>query len=242
MFEGEAEIMEVREETHDVKTFVMETAENIAFVPGQYCMISRPDNEKFRDEARPRPFTFSNIPHEDHVEITVKKTGGFTGAMHNMKVGDKLRLKGPFGEQLNFDESVKDDVIFVAGGSGITPFMSAIRYAASKELPNRIVLLNSNDTVDDIIYKDELDALSQNEKITVKNTLSGSVPKGWDGLQGRIDKNMILAQVEQPAAKLWYVCGPPPMVQDLNAILLEIGLSEDKIKSEEWQIPAKEPA
>jgi ferredoxin-NADP reductase len=240
MFEGDAEIVEIKQETHDVKTFVMKTGKNIAFVPGQYCIVSMPDHQEFSDEAR--PFTFSNIPQEDHTEITVKKTGSFTGAMHQLQVGAKLRLKGPLGEELNFDESVKDDVVFVAGGSGITPFMSAIRYAVSKEMPNRIVLLNSNDSVDDIIYKDELDALSQNENITVTNTLSMSVPEGWHGLHGRIDKDMILAQIDQPAAKLWYVCGPPPMVQDLNDILLEIGLSEDKIKSEEWQILSKNPA
>jgi ferredoxin-NADP reductase len=237
MFESEAEIVEIKQETHDVKTFVLKTAENIAFVPGQYCMISIPDNEELGDEAR--PFTFSNNPGEDHVEITVKRTGSFTGAMHRLQKGAKLHVKGPLGEKLNFDESVKDDVVFVAGGSGITPFMSAIRYAVSKNLSNRIVLLYGNKTVSDIIYKDELNVLNEKENITVTNVLSGSIPEVWDGLRGRIDKDMILAQIDKPAEKLWYVCGPPPMVEDINKILLDIGLPEEKVMSEEWQIPSK---
>jgi ferredoxin-NADP reductase len=238
MIESEAEIVEVKEEARDVKTFVMTTREPIEFVPGQYCMVSIPDNELFSGEAR--PFTFSNTPLNNHIEITVKKTGGFTGAMHRLHVGDKLLIKGPFGKELIFDDSTKGDVVFVAGGSGITPFMSAMRYAVSKNLPHRIVLLNSNKTVDDIIYKDELDALNKKGNIRVINALSQAVPGQWDGLRGRIDKYMILSQIDQPAEKIWYVCGPPPMVEDLNQTLLEIGVAEDKIRTEDWQIPQKQ--
>jgi len=237
MLESEGHIAETRDEAHDVKTFVIEVAKRIAFAPGQYCMVSMPENKGFQEEWR--PFTFVSIPEDEYIELTVKRMGAFTTAMHNMHPGDKLRLKGPFGEQLNFDESVKDDVVFVAGGSGITPFMSAMRFAASRNMPNRIILLYSNKTIDDIIYKDELEALGQRENITVTHSLTKRIPAQWKGIRGRLNKDAILNHVESPKKKLWDVCGPPPMVKSVREMLADVGVPEQRLRIEDWQIPAK---
>jgi NAD(P)H-flavin reductase len=237
MLEFEGHIAETRDETHDVKTFVIEVTNQIDFIPGQYCMVSLPGNKAFRKEWR--PFTFVNIPKNEYVELMVKRMGAFTTAMHNMHPGDKLLLKGPFGEQLNFDESIKDDVVFVAGGSGITPFISAIRFAASRNMPNRIILLYSNKTVDDIIDREELEVLGKRENITVIHSLTKKIPEHWKGIRGRVNKDVILTHVDDPKEKLWYVCGPPPMVQSLKGVLGDIGVPEERLRIENWQIPGK---
>lgn len=238
MFESEGAIIGIRIETHDVKTFVLRLGKKLDFVPGQYCMVSMPANEPFKKESR--PFTFSNSPDDEDIELTVKRTGTFTEAMHNLRAGDALLVKGPLGEKLNFDDSVKDDVVFLAGGSGITPFISAIRFAVSRNLPNQITLLYSNKTVDDIIYKDELEKLSKRENLTVINSLSNDIPQGWEGSRGRIDRDMILSHVNQLNEKLWYVCGPPPMVEQLKKVLQEIGVPDDNLRIEDWELPGKD--
>jgi ferredoxin-NADP reductase len=235
--ESEGAIISIRVETHDVKTFVLRLGKKFDFVPGQYCMVSMPANEQFKKEWR--PFTFANTPDDEDIELTVKRIGVFTQAMHNLKVGDTLLVKGPLGEKLNFDDSVKDDVVFLAGGSGITPFMSAIRFAVSRNLPNQITLLYSNKTVDDIIYKDELEELSKRENLTVINSLTNDIPQGWEGSSGRIDRDMILSHVNQLNEKLWYVCGPPPMVEQLKKVLQEIGVPGENLRIEDWQLPGK---
>ena len=238
VLESEGAIINIKVETHHVKTFVLKLGNKLSFVPGQYCMVSMPGNEQFKKESR--PFTFANAPDDEDIELTVKRTGAFTEAMHNLKVADILLLKGPLGEKLNFNDSVKDDVVFLAGGSGITPFVSAIRFAVSRNLPNQITLLYSNKTVDDIIYKDELEELSKRENLTVINSLTKDIPQGWEGSRGRIDADMILSHVNQPNEKLWYVCGPPPMVEQLKKVIQELGVPDDKLRIEDWQIPEKD--
>ena len=141
-------IIKIIDETPDVKTFRLKSENNIDFIPGQYCMVSFPD-----DEDNKRPFTFSSSPTEKgYIDLTVKKMGVFTTKLYSLGIGDKLKIIGPNGESLNFDGSVKEDIVFIAGGSGITPFISALRYAAIKNLPNSITLLFSSKTEKDIIY------------------------------------------------------------------------------------------
>jgi ferredoxin-NADP reductase len=237
MHQTEGEIKEIRDETHDVKTFVLTVVNRLDFVPGQYSMVCMKEKEGFQKEWR--PFTFVNIPEDEQVELTVKRMGKFTTTMHRLRPGDKLILRGPFGEELNFDETVIDDVVFVAGGSGITPFMSAIRFAVARNMQNDIWLFYSNKTIGDIIFREELDELNQRENIRVLHALTKEIPEDWNGLEGRLNKAAIASSLEEPAAKLWYICGPPPMVHAVREMIGEIGVPDDRIKSEDWQIPGK---
>lgn len=225
-------IIKVKDETHDVKTFRLD--KKIDFIPCQYCLVSFPD-----DEDEKKPFTFSNSPTDDFTELTVKKMGNFTTKLHQLKEGDRLSLTEPKGEALNFDESVKDDVVFIAGGSGITPFMSALRYAVAKKLKNDIILLFSNRTKNDIIYREELEEINKLSNITVINTLSDQIPEDWHGEKGRIDKDMIEKYVDNPKEKLWYVCAPPPMVKAMKAILEDMNIPKDNWRIEDWEIAGK---
>jgi len=229
----------IRNETHDVKTFRLNLDEEIRFVPGQYCLLSLMDNKKFDGEER--PFTFSSPPEGDNkiVELTIKRMGEFTTALHSLSENEQLRLKGPLGETLNFDESVKEDVVFLAGGSGITPFISAIRFAYTNNLPNRMLLLYGNMTKDDIIYREELRELGSQEKFTVVNTIAKDIPENWSEETGFIDRKMIERYVEQPEDRLWYVCGPPPMMRAMEDILEAMKVPKDMWRMEKWEIPGK---
>ena len=234
-----AEIIKIKEETHDVRTFKLKLTNSIDFIPGQYCLVSIIGNKEPESEAK--PFTFATSPTEKRfIELAIKKMGKFTAALHSLVVGDKLKIEGPQGTSLNFDETLKDDIVFLAGGSGITPFISAIRYAIAKKLPNRITLLFSNRTADDIIYKKEFDEISRNNRnIKIINTITQDAPKQLPGEKGRIDRKMIERYVKNPKEKLWYVCGPPPMVSSMKEMLLGMGVPENRLKIEDWQLPGK---
>jgi NAD(P)H-flavin reductase len=230
-----AKIISLKEETHDVKSFFLEPYKEIDFIPGQYCLVSIEGNEEFKDEKR--PFTFANSPtKKDGLQLTIKKMGKFTSALHELNEGDLLDIEGPKGESLNFDESVGDDVVFIAGGSGITPFISAIRYAVEKNLSNKLTLIYSNRKKDDIIYKDELEKLSDEGKIKLVNTLT---KEDWDGETGRIDEELIKKYVDNLKEKTYYICAPPSMVKAMNKLLKEMGIDKKKIKWEDWQIKGK---
>ncbi len=238
MVEVIGEITKIKKETYDVKTLRLNLTENIDFIPGQYCLVSMIGKEEFKGESK--PFTFSSSPtQKGYIELTIKKIGKFTTAIHSLKIGDKLKIEGSFGESLNFDESIKDNIVFLAGGSGITPFISSIRYAIAKHLPNNIILFFSNRTEKDIIYKKELGEINKDENIKVINTLSSDVSDSWSGEKGRIDKEMIEKYVKNPKEKLWYICGPPPMVDSMKEILIKMNVSIERLRIEDWQVPGK---
>lgn len=229
MSEYRTKIVRVKEETHDVKSFFLDM--KLEFVPGQYCLVSIPGREESK------PFTFANTP-EKSVQLTVKRVGEFTTAMHELGEGREIVIEGPRGESLNFDESASK-VVFLAGGSGITPFISALRYSIENSLSTNLTLIFSNRKKKDIIYEEELGQMDTNDNINVVNTLSHNHPDEWDGETGRIDEEMIQKHVSGIDEKLWYICGPPPMVEAMVEILKELGVSSEKIKWEDWQIPGK---
>ena len=178
------EIHEILVETHDVKTFRLVRPDGFGFVSGQYALVSMPGRENFAGEKR--PFTFSSSPTDSRfVDFTVKKMGNFTQELFSHQPGDRIEFKGPRGEKLNFDESVSQDVVFMAGGSGITPFISAIRYAIARNLPNQLTMLYGNRTRQDIIYHQELGAIAQ-PNIRVVDILA-TPEQDWPGETGYID-------------------------------------------------------
>ncbi|PIN69988.1 xylene monooxygenase [Candidatus Woesearchaeota archaeon CG11_big_fil_rev_8_21_14_0_20_43_8] len=231
-----AKITKIIQETHDVKTFRLERPDGFDFISGQFALVSIVSKK----ELGTRPLTFSSSPTEKkHLDITVKELGIFTKAMSDLFVGDSLSIDGPRGETLNFDEHVKDDIVYLVGGSGITPFMSALRYAIAKGLPNRFILLFGNRTQNDRIFEKELRQMDVGENITVVDVISCADDPSWTGECGHIDRAMIEKYVPDPKSRLWYVCGPPSMVNAMQMILGEIGIEPEKIKIDKWQLPGK---
>jgi ferredoxin-NADP reductase len=231
-------ILKIIEETHDVKTFRLSRPANLDFIAGQYCLVSLP--ESHAQAGQSRPFTFSSSPTDRHsIDLTVKRMGDFTSEMFALLPGQALEIDGPKGEQMNFDSSVQDKVVFVAGGSGITPFMSALRYADGEDLKNDMILLFANRASRDMIFRKELeDISSRHRNIRVINTITAVEP-GWKGEVGRVDRRMIEKYVPMPDVWLWYICGPPGMVLTVKTILAELGVSEKNLRIEPWQIPGK---
>jgi len=152
------------------KTFTIKSPTDFNFISGQYCLVSFVDNKKFKDQRK--PFTFTNSPTDKgFIELTIKKIGLFTTALFSLKIGDLLKIRGPIGRFLNFDETIKKNVVLIAGGSGITPFMSIIRYSLAKNLPNEIIMFNGNRTVDDIIFREYLEEIDDEEN-NIKTEIS----------------------------------------------------------------------
>jgi len=239
MQQVEGEIVGIRQETHDVKTFRIKLEGSLDYTPGQYCLVSIIDTDQDELDGVKRPFTFASPPGGKETQLTVKRLGQFTTALHNLTQGDKLKLYGPRGEALNFDESISKDIVFLAGGSGITPFMAILRYAVQEKLDNEFKLLFSNKTERDIIYRDELSDMSEQDNITVIHTLDGDRSKDWKGETGHIDREMIEKYVTDVEKKLWYICGPPPMVDAMKRILKQMKIPAEKLRAEDWELPGK---
>ena len=233
----DAEITDIKKETHDVKTFRLDI--DVDFLPGQYCLVSIKNDEEF--ENAKKPFTFSSAPGRGYTELTVKKVGEFTSALHSLREGEVLKVSEPKGSSLVFDETVKDDVVFIAGGSGITPFISAIRYGVNNKMDNSFTLFFSNREYRDIIYRTELNHLDNDfDNIKVVNTLTHSKDERWHGETGLINSEMVENHLSSLENKVYYICGPPGMVESMREMLSKLGIVDDKVFFEQWELPGKQ--
>jgi len=208
--------------THNVKRFTLEKPPGYTFISGQATDVSI-NKPGLEDELR--PFTFTCLNTDDHLEFTIKiykGHNGITEKLLDVNAGDELILHEVFGA-INY----QGPGLFIAGGAGLTPFISIFRQLkADNKLPGN-TLLFGNRTEDDIIIKDELDAMLGKNHIDII-----SEPKLPGKKAEHIDKEL-LKQFLPRKSGYCYICGPDEFVADMKNDLLELGVAEDKIVIEQ---------
>lgn len=224
-----ATVEEIIQRTPDVRSIRFNRPSEFNYLPGQYMYIGLSVNGKKMEKH----FTISSSPTEpDHLELTKRLTGHeFANALAALKKGDKVNIDGPEGDFTFRGEHKK--IFPLTGGIGITPIRSMIRYCTDMRLDTDIILLYSNSSEDDIVFRDELDEMQKkNGKLKAINTITQ--PKGnWNGLTGRINGEMIRKAVPDFIDRVSYVCGPQKMVDDMVSILRkELKMPGKKVKYE----------
>ncbi|MBI3963822.1 MAG: FAD-dependent oxidoreductase, partial [Candidatus Kerfeldbacteria bacterium] len=132
-----------------------------------------------------------------------------------------------------FDEQRMPHADFFAGGIGITPFLSMIRYATDQKLPNHLTLLYMNKTRQDISYFDELQALAaQNEHFRVVFGVDQIDDPSWNGERGLVTRGMIERSCRTFAGKTFFLCGPKPFMDTTRQHLVTCGVQPKDIKVE----------
>jgi ferredoxin-NADP reductase len=208
--------------THNVKRFTLEKPKGYSFISGQATDVSinRPGLEN-----ELRPFTFTCLNSDNHLEFTIKiykGHNGITEKLLDINGGDELILHEVFGA-INY----KGPGLFIAGGAGITPFISILRMLKHDNKLADCTLLFANRTEGDIIIKDELDEMLGENHIDII-----SEPKS-PGKQGkRIDKQLLKRYVNKKN-QYYYICGPDEFVSGLKSSLIELEVSEENIVIEE---------
>lgn len=227
-------VVDVKRETHDVFTLITEKPAGFSFIAGQYVMMG---NGKTINKKDSIPITMSSSPDEDVLRFTIKDSGGYSRELSKSKTDDILHMSRPAGEAYNFDEEKIKNLVMISGGSGITPFLSIMRYIRNNRLKNNVIILNSNCTYNDIICREDLDALSK-DNIYVMNALD-KFDDLWRGEKGYINKDMILRYVNKDKLNdyTWMLCGPSEMVNSIENQLKESGVKD--IRREKWEIASK---
>lgn len=204
------------------------------FQPGQYAAIS------FRRGGRPSParcFSIVSSPTDpDILQFSMRVKGRFTNGLAGLKVDDKVRVRGPFGGFV-FDAKRDFEMIMLAGGIGITPLMSMIRYATNTGLTNNITLIYSCQNQDDVPFAEQLKSVaSLNPHFRVIFMISqGPTDKftGQSVFTGRITPEIIDQAVARSYAdKSFFICGPSPFMKGMSQILLDKGASNSRIMTE----------
>ena len=234
MVEFETEVLDIIQRTPTVKSFRFKIKQNVDFKAGQFFFVT----VKVDGAERTKHFSFSNSPTEKgYIEFTKRITESeYSEALDRLKIGDWAKLKMAYGS-FTF-ESEYGKIAFLSGGIGITPIRSICKFATDKGLPTDIVLLYGNNREQDIIFGQDLDQMAKtNKDIRIVYTLTSADidRKSWLGRTGYIDDKMIKEEIPDFKDRVFYICGPPKMVESLTDILknrLDVG--EDKIKLENF--------
>lgn len=205
-----------------------------AFRPGQYATIS------YRKGYRPsiaRCFSIASSPTEQgQLQFGIRLKGHFTHALEKLQAGDKVTVRGPFGEFV-LNTRQYNDVVLCAGGIGITPFMSMLRFTNATRDSAHITLILSARTQEEIPFAAELLALPmQNPTIKIAYAISegptDTLPAD-NVSQGRITREVLAKTLgEDWQTKTFYVCGPPPFMKSVSDILQYHNVSADMILTE----------
>lgn len=232
--EYKLKIKEIVDETPEVKLFRCEIPKgtDINFNSGQFFMVSKEGDE---DNLK-RAYSVASSPaQKDYIEIGLDKVGKFSTKLFGLKPGDTLIFKGPYGK-FYFSEEIKQNLVLIAGGVGITPLMSIIRCCNDKKLVNKVNLLYSVKNPEDIIYRDELEKIkNENKNINYEVTITRPrAETDWSGKTGRIDEEFLKDKIENIKKSLYFLCGPNEFIKANIEILEKLGVTKDQIKTDVW--------
>jgi len=234
-------VLAVIKETDQTHSLVVDLPDR-AFLerkPGQYATIrvKRPDGW-----SEPHPFTISCAPQEGSlVRFTIKKSGNFTSAVPELAPGAHVMCAGPFGAFCKDIES-KNDIAMIAGGVGITPFLSVLRHFRDIKARNQIQLFWCNKTLGDAFSLNELAGMTRELHLRVVHVLSRApgAEKCHDPSlpavtyeSGHLGKNTLLKYGVSPDAA-YYLCGPRSMQEAVLAELAGCGVDPDKVEKEKF--------
>jgi ferredoxin-NADP reductase len=216
-------LVEKKQETPDVTTFIFEPSEPINWQPGQYLhyvLHHRPTDDRGSD----RWFTNSAAPFENHVRITTRqateRSSSFKQKLFALKEGKNIEVSVVTGD-FTLDAPEKEHV-FIAGGIGVTPFRSILKQLDHDKKPINVTLLYANRD-HNIVYKEELEAIATNNpNFKIHYVFSPE----------HVDEKKIRELVLDLTTPIFYISGPEPMVDALIETLKKMGIAEDHIKGD----------
>ncbi len=197
--------------------------------------------------TEPHPFTLSCAPEDDALRMTIKQSGAFTSTIPEIEPGTPIQCAGPFGQFCHGIEE-QQQIVMIAGGVGITPFLSVLRHFKETGQDNEIVLFWANKTPADAFAAVELEQLTLSLRLHVVHAFSRVAEHDWqpapqftDGRPGRItheygrlNRELLARHLLSPSAA-YYLCGPGPMQQAVLEELAKCGVAPESVRKEAFQ-------
>lgn len=219
----------------DTYDFIFTPSEVLKFEPGQYLEWTLGSNGADSRGNR-RYFTISSSPTEPEIHMGIKfysAPSTFKTALQKLNIGDTIIASQLAGEFLLPKDSTKK-LVFIAGGIGITPFRSMIKYLIDKNQKRIVTLLYSNKTMADVAYKEIFDEAE--EKLNIKTVYAltdiENIPNDWKGCCGFITADVIKKEIPDYKDRIFYLSGPHGMVVSFEKVLKDLGVSKWNIKKD----------
>jgi ferredoxin-NADP reductase len=227
-----ATVEEVVDETPRVRTIVLDVPDWPGHRAGQHLDVRLTAEDGYRAE---REYSIASAPGEP-VAITVERLDDGEVSPYlteELRPGDGLELRGPIGGYFVWDADDGSPLLLVAGGSGVVPLRAMLRHRqrSGSDVPAR--LLYSSRTLEDVIYRTELD--QPESGLEVVQTLTRAQPAEWAGYARRVDQDM-LREVAWPAdeSPRAFVCGPTSFVETVADALVSLGYPPPRVKTERF--------
>jgi ferredoxin-NADP reductase len=228
------EVVESRPETARAKSIILDLPGWEGHKAGQHVDVRLTAEDGYQAQ---RSYSIASAPEDGRLEIVVERLDDGEVSPYltdELRVGDRLELRGPIGGWFTWQAREGGPLLLVAGGSGIAPLMAMIRHRASANSDASCRLLYSSRSREKTIYAGELDRLAAEDgALEVIHTLTRSQPPGWTGYSRRIDREMLGEVAPSPEERrLAFVCGPTPLVE--AAALVELGYDPARVKTERF--------
>lgn len=241
--DGSLECSGIVDVTHDVKSFAFQLPAGglLRFRPGQYLtFVFDIDGAEIE-----RCYTISSPPtRPELLTITVKRVPGgpVSNWLHDqLAVGDRVRASGPYGT-FSMAEHPAPRYLFLSAGSGITPMMSMTRTLSDRPDPTDVVFVHNARGPDDIIFRDELDALAARPGLAIATICEGDSPsERWEGPRGRLTLPILSAVAPDLLDREIFSCGPPPYMTAVRELLARAGVDPARCHQESFVLGADAP-
>jgi ferredoxin-NADP reductase len=216
--------------------FRFEKPQGFSYTAGQFAEFILPAAKGEKAGEHMHPFTLSSAPHEPFLMVTTRmRDSDFKRRLGAEPMGAELTVKGPFGE-LILDTDPGRPAVFLTGGIGVTPFRSMVVDAAHRKSPHRILMFYSNRRPEDAAFLDELQRLEkEHPRFTLVATMTQmpNSDRSWKGEVGKIDLEMI-GRYLKGSDPVYFIAGPPGMVNALHEMLRKGGVDEKSIRTEQF--------
>jgi ferredoxin-NADP reductase len=203
------------------------------FLPGQFQFVTLRRGRGLPVEEHHFTISSSPIDPASHTS-TIKASGDFTASIGQTQPGDLAVIHAPFGRFSYILKPQVRDLVFIAGGIGITPLMSNLRHMRDTQADRRVLLLYSNETENEIAFREELDQIAAGERpeLVVKYILTRPHAL-WEGEKGRLDREKIKRLCgDRVTRSTFFLCCPPPMLKNSKEILQDLGVPVRRISYE----------
>jgi ferredoxin-NADP reductase len=217
--------------------FHLERPYEFDFKPGQSADLTLINPPETDSEGNTRTFSIASAPFESQLIFATRmRDTAFKRSMKKIPLGTELQIAAPMGS-FTLHKNPAKPAVLLAGGIGITPFFSIVRQAAHDRLGHKICLFYSNRRPEDAPFLEELQKLEKTNSnfrlIATMTEMAGS-KEPWNGETGWINKEMLVRHLSGLRGPIYYVAGPPAMVTGVRGMLVESGIDEDDIRSEDF--------
>lgn len=217
--------------------FHLEKPADFQFRAGQYVDVTLINPPETDSEGIVRTFSIASAPYENELLVATRmRNSAFKRVLATLPLDTELKLEGPMGS-FTLHKNAAKAAVFLAGGIGITPFLSILRQADKEKLPHLLYLFYSNRRPEDAAFLKHLEDLTRSNTRFVFVPSMSEMEKSkleWKGERGFINREMLVKHFCDLKGPIYYIAGPPAMVAAMRQMLTKAGVDEDDIRTEEF--------